>query len=78
MFDPMIYEANGSSSACRRRWARQVETSTPPHKPAEPKSGGEEEESRITSNHLTNHSVRRNARLPAFHQSLEATTNSHL
>ena len=30
MFDPMIYEANGSSSACRRKRARQVETSTPP------------------------------------------------
>lgn len=31
MFDPMIYEANGSSSACRRKRARQVETSTPPN-----------------------------------------------
>jgi hypothetical protein len=48
MFDPVIYEANGSSSACRRRWARQVETSTPPHNPAVPKSGEEEEESRNT------------------------------
>ena len=29
-FDPIFYEANGSSSACRRRQASQVETSTPP------------------------------------------------
>jgi hypothetical protein len=30
MFDPMINEANGSSSACRLWRVPQVETSTPP------------------------------------------------